>query len=41
MKQHKHNRIVGILLLLIVLALFISYIPKVFATDNNIVDVDN
>ncbi len=41
MKQHKHSRIVGILLLLIVLALFISYIPEVFANDrNDIVNID-
>ena len=38
--EHKHNRIIGILLLLIVLALVISYIPKVFAESNNIVDID-
>ena len=37
----KHHRIIGIVLLFIVLVVFVSYIPKVFATDNNVVDVDN
>ena len=39
--KHKHNRLVGIILLIILFVVFVSYIPQVFAENNNIVDIDN